>query len=97
MMNRSLFPHIIWILVASISFIVGYKFFPAGDDRSAGPAAMDQGNLSLDQAELQLDQQKEVRKGEEFQDRLQSQEKQTFARIDAAAEREKMRNAQQRG
>jgi hypothetical protein len=57
----------------------------------------DQGNLSLDQAELQLDQQKEVRKGEEFQDRLQSQEKQTFARIDAAAEREKMRNAQQRG
>ena len=59
--------------------------------------AKDQGNLSLDQAELQLDQQKEVRKGEEFQDRLQSQEKQTFARIDAAAERDKMRNAQQRG
>jgi hypothetical protein len=59
--------------------------------------AKDQGNLSLDQAELQLDQQKEVRKGGEFQDRLQSQEKQTFARIDAAAEREKMRNAQQRG
>ena len=59
--------------------------------------ARDQGDLSLDQAELQLDQQKEVRKGEEFQDRLQSQEKQTFARIDAAAEREKMRNAQQRG
>jgi len=57
----------------------------------------DQGDLSLDQAELQLDQQKEVRKGEEFQDRIQSQEKQTFARIDAAAEREKMRNAQQRG
>ena len=47
MMNRSLFPHIIWILVASISFIVGYKFFPAGDDRSAGPAALDQGDLSL--------------------------------------------------
>ena len=59
--------------------------------------AKDQGNLSLDQAELQLDQQKEVRKGEEFQDRLQSQEKQTFARIDAAAERDKMRNSQQRG
>ena len=59
--------------------------------------AKDQGELSLDQAELQLDQQKEVRKGEEFQDRIQSQEKQTFARIDAAAEREKMRNAQQRG
>ena len=59
--------------------------------------AKDQGDLSLDQAELQLDQQKEVRKGEEFQDRIQSQEKQTFARIDAAAERDKMRNAQQRG
>jgi hypothetical protein len=59
--------------------------------------AKDQGDMSLDQAELQLDQQKEVRKGEEFQDRIQSQEKQTFARIDAAAEREKMRNAQQRG
>jgi hypothetical protein len=59
--------------------------------------AKDQGELSLDQAELQLDQQKEVRKGEEFQDRIQSQEKQTFARIDAAAERDKMRNAQQRG
>jgi hypothetical protein len=54
----------------------------------------DQGELALDQAELQLDQQKEVRKGEEFQDRIQSQEKQTFARIQAAAEREKMRNTQ---
>ena len=57
----------------------------------------DQGELSLDQAELQLDQQKEVRKGEEFQDRIQSQEKQTFARIQAAADRDRMRNAQQRG
>ena len=52
----------------------------------------DQGELSLDQAELQLDQQKELRKGEEFQDRIQSQEKQTFARIQAAADRERMRN-----
>ena len=57
----------------------------------------DQGELELDQAELQLDQQKEVRKGEEFQDRIQSQEKQTFARIQAAADRDRMRNAQQRG
>ena len=40
---------------------------------------------------MQLDQQKEAREGEEFQDRIQSQEKQTFARIQAAAEREKMR------
>ena len=59
--------------------------------------AKDQGELALDQAELQLDQEKEVRKGEEFQDRIQSQEKQTFARIQAAADRERMRNAQQRG
>ena len=59
--------------------------------------AKDQGELALDQAELQLDQEKEVRKGEEFQDRIQSQEKQTFARIQAAADRDRMRNAQQRG
>ncbi|MDC0049711.1 hypothetical protein OAL09_10270 [Verrucomicrobia bacterium] len=46
-MNRSLFPHIIWIFVASISFIVGYKFFPAGDGRSARSAGLEQGELSL--------------------------------------------------
>ena len=46
-MNRSLFPHIIWIFVASISFIVGYKFFPADDGRSAGPAVSGQGDQSL--------------------------------------------------
>jgi hypothetical protein len=47
MMNRRLFPHIIWILVASISFILGYKFFPAGDGRSAKPVGLEQGDLSL--------------------------------------------------
>jgi hypothetical protein len=47
MMNRNLFPHIIWILVASISFILGYKFFPAGDGRSAKPVGLEQGDLSL--------------------------------------------------
>lgn len=46
-MNRRLFPHIIWILVASISFILGYKFFPAGDGRSAKPVGLEQGDLSL--------------------------------------------------
>ncbi len=46
-MNRNLFPHIIWILVASISFILGYKFFPAGDGRSAKPVGLEQGDLSL--------------------------------------------------
>ncbi len=46
-MNRSLFPHIIWIFVASISFIVGYKFFPADDGRSAGPAVSGQGDQFL--------------------------------------------------
>ena len=46
-MNRSLFPHIIWVLVASISFIVGYKFFPAGDDRSVVTRELQQEDLSL--------------------------------------------------
>ena len=46
-MNRNLFPHIIWILVASISFFVGYKFFPAGDVPSAGPGVLEEGDLSL--------------------------------------------------
>ena len=46
-MNRNFFPHIIWCLVASISFIVGYKFFPAGDVPTEGPAGLEQGDLSL--------------------------------------------------
>ena len=50
-MNRNFFPHIIWCLVASISFIVGYKFFPAGDIPSAGTIGMEQGDLSLADSE----------------------------------------------
>jgi len=55
-----------------------------------------QADITQDQAELQLDQTKEVRKGQEFQQRLASQEGQTEARIDAAREREIMRLQQQR-
>ena len=53
-----------------------------------------QADIARDQAELQLDREKEVRKGQEFQQRLQSQEGQTKARIDSAMEREilKLRN-----
>ena len=53
-----------------------------------------QADIARDQAELQLDQQKEMRKGQEFQQRLQSQEEQTDARIQSAMDREliKLRN-----
>ena len=54
-----------------------------------------QADIAQDQAELQLDQSKEIRKGQEFQQRLASQEGQTAARIDAAREREIMRLQQQ--
>ena len=54
-----------------------------------------QADISQDQAELQLDQEKETRKGGEFQQRIASQERQTNARIDAAREREIMRIQQQ--
>ena len=54
-----------------------------------------QADIAQDQAELQLDKTKEVRKGQEFQQRLASQEGQTKARIDAAREREIMRIQQQ--
>mgnify|MGYP003111051794 CR=1 FL=1 len=47
-----------------------------------------QADIARDQAELQLDREKEARKGQEFQQRLQSQQEQTTARIDAARERE---------
>jgi len=42
----------------------------------------------MDQAELQLDQQRMQNKATEFQQRLASQERQTQSRIDAALERE---------
>jgi len=47
-----------------------------------------QADIARDQAELQLDREKEIRKGREFQERLQSQENQTSARINSAMERE---------
>ncbi len=50
-----------------------------------------QADIAKDQAELQLDREKEARKGQEFQQRLQSQEKQTNARIDSAMQRELLR------
>jgi hypothetical protein len=50
-----------------------------------------QADISIDQAELALDQEKEMRKGDEFQQRLQSQEQQTQARIKSAMDRETMR------
>ena len=50
-----------------------------------------QADISMDQAELALDQEKEMRKGDEFQQRLQSQEQQTQARIKSAMDREAMR------
>ena len=53
-----------------------------------------QADIAKDQAELELDREKEVRKGQEFQQRLQSQEGQTQARIQSAMDREvlKLRN-----
>ena len=53
-----------------------------------------QADITQDQAELQLDREKETRKGQEFQQRLQSQEGQTQARIQSAMDREvlKLRN-----
>ena len=53
-----------------------------------------QADIAKDQAELQLDREKEMRKGQEFQQRLASQERQTQARIGSAMEREllKLRN-----
>jgi len=42
----------------------------------------------MDQAEIQLDQQRMMNKATEFQQRLASQERQTQARIQAAEDRE---------
>jgi len=52
-------------------------------------------DIAMDQAELQLDQEKEMRKADEFQQRLQSQEDQTAARIQSALDREQMRQQNQ--
>ena len=53
-----------------------------------------QADIQMDQQQLELDKQNQMRKAQEFQQRLASQEKQTFARIDAAAERERMKQIQ---
>lgn len=50
-----------------------------------------QQDFQMDQADLQLDQQRMQNKATEFQQRLASQERQTQARIDAAMERELMK------
>jgi len=52
-------------------------------------------DIAMDQAELQLDQEKEMRKAGEFQQRLQSQEDQTAARIQSALDREQIRQQNQ--
>ena len=52
-------------------------------------------DIAMDQAELQLDQEKEMRKADEFQQRLQSQEDQTAARIQSALDREQIRQQNQ--
>jgi hypothetical protein len=51
-------------------------------------AQKQQSDAAMDQAELQLDQQRMQNKATEFQQRLASQERQTQSRIDAALERE---------
>ena len=50
-----------------------------------------QGNLSQDQQELQFDRERLGQKSTEFQERIASQERQTAARIQAAQEREMMK------
>ena len=49
------------------------------------------GNLSQDQQELELDKQQYAQKATQFQQRLASQERQTAARIQAAEDRERMK------
>ena len=48
----------------------------------------DQSDAQVDQAKLQLDAQNQQMRGEQFQQRLASQEAQTQARIDSAMQRE---------
>ena len=50
-----------------------------------------QADIQMDQSELEFDRQRAQQKAAEFQQKLQSQERQTFARIEAAAERERMK------
>ena len=52
----------------------------------------DQADQAIDQAKVQLDAQNQQRRGSQFDQRLASQEKQTQARIDAAMQRELLKN-----
>ena len=54
-----------------------------------------QADIQQDQAELDFDRQRAQQKAAEFQQRISSQERQTFARIEAGAERERMRQLQE--
>jgi predicted deacylase len=55
-------------------------------------AQADQADQAIDQAKVQLDAQNQQMRGSQFDQRLASQEKQTQARIDAAMQRELLKN-----
>jgi len=55
-------------------------------------AQADQADQAIDQAKVQLDAQNQQMRGTQFDQRLASQEKQTQARIDAAMQRELLKN-----
>jgi hypothetical protein len=56
-----------------------------------------QADIARDQGKLNLDEQKMVQRGEHFDERLESQEKQTTERIQASDRREMMRLRQKAG
>jgi len=51
-------------------------------------AQSDQADAQVDQGKLQLDQQTAAMRAQQFEERIEAQERQTQARIDAAMERE---------
>ena len=55
-------------------------------------AQADQADQAIDQAKVQLDAQNQQMRGAQFDQRLASQERQTQARIDAAMQRELLKN-----
>ena len=55
-------------------------------------AQADQADQAIDQAKVQLDAQNQQMRGSQFDQRLASQEKQTQARINAAMQRELLKN-----
>ena len=60
-------------------------------------AQKDQADTAIDQAELNLEAQKDARKAQEFDLRQQSQMAQTQLKIQAAFERERLRQQQKGG